>query len=73
MPVCHIFLQKKCTGKELFDLIVRTLGVRETWYFGLQYVDKKGVVSWLKFNKRVSTTKGKVRCKWNFRDICQQF
>ena len=73
MPVCHIFLQKKCTGKELFDLIVRTLGVRETWYFGLQYVDKKGVVSWLKFNKRVSTTKGKVRCKWNLRDSCQKF
>lgn len=46
-------VEKKCTGKELFDLIVRTLGVRETWYFGLQYADKKGVVSWLKFNKRV--------------------
>ncbi|XP_068680990.1 merlin-like isoform X1 [Montipora capricornis] len=46
-------VEKKCTGKELFDLIVRTLGVRETWYFGLQFEDKKGVGSWLKFNKRV--------------------
>ena len=56
VTICYLFLQKKCTGKELFDLIVRTLGVRETWYFGLQFEDKKGVGSWLKFNKRVGTT-----------------
>lgn len=46
-------LQRNCTGKELFDLVVRTLGVRETWYFGLQFVDRKNVVTWLKFNKKV--------------------
>ena len=32
---------------------MRTLGVRETWYFGLQFVDKKGVSTWVKFNKKV--------------------
>lgn len=46
-------LQRNFTGKELFDLVVRTLGVRETWYFGLQFVDRKNVVTWLKFNKKV--------------------
>jgi len=46
-------LQRNYTGKELFDLVVRTLGVRETWYFGLQFVDRKNVVTWLKFNKKV--------------------
>ena len=46
-------LQRNCTGKELFDLVVRTLGVRETWYFGLQFVDRKNVITWLKFNKKV--------------------
>ena len=53
--LCHFisFEQRSCTGKELFDLVVRTLGVRETWYFGLQFVDKKGVVTWIKFNKKV--------------------
>ena len=32
---------------------MRTLGVRETWYFGLQFVDKKAIVTWIKFNKKV--------------------
>ncbi|XP_073257289.1 merlin-like isoform X2 [Porites lutea] len=46
-------VERNCTGKELFDLVVRTLGVRETWYFGLQFVDRKNVITWLKFNKKV--------------------
>ena len=31
----------------------RTIGLRETWYFGLQYQDSKGYVAWLKLDKRV--------------------
>ena len=46
--------QNKSTGKELFDLVCRTIGLRETWYCGLQYADSKGYVCWLKPNKRVS-------------------
>ena len=30
-------LPVKATGQELFDLVTRTIGLRETWYFGLQY------------------------------------
>ncbi|XP_014092504.1 moesin/ezrin/radixin homolog 2 [Bactrocera oleae] len=41
------------TGQELFDLVCRTIGLRESWYFGLQYVDTRGHVSWLKMDKKV--------------------
>ncbi|TKS72617.1 Radixin ESP10 [Collichthys lucidus] len=42
------------TGKQLFDQIVKTIGLRETWFFGLQYMDSKGFSTWLKLNKRVT-------------------
>ena len=32
-------LSWKATGQELFDLVCRTIGLRETWYFGLQHQD----------------------------------
>ncbi|XP_054890359.1 moesin-like isoform X4 [Poeciliopsis prolifica] len=43
------------TGKQLFDQVVKTIGLRETWFFGLQYQDSKGFSTWLKMNKRVTT------------------
>lgn len=46
-------LDHKATGQELFDLVCRTIGLRESWYFGLQYVDSKGFVAWLKLDKKV--------------------
>ena len=46
-------LNWKATGQELFDLVCRTIGLRETWYFGLQFQDSKGYVAWLKLDKRV--------------------
>ncbi|GFO41272.1 merlin [Plakobranchus ocellatus] len=46
-------IEPKTTGKELFELVCRTIGLRETWYFGLQYEDSKGYVAWLKFDKKV--------------------
>ena len=33
--------------------VVRTIGLREIWFFGLQYTDTKGYVTWLKLNKKV--------------------
>ncbi|EPQ09309.1 Ezrin [Myotis brandtii] len=30
------------------------MGLRELWYFGLQYVDNKGFPTWLKLDKKVS-------------------
>ncbi|XP_015909486.1 merlin [Parasteatoda tepidariorum] len=46
-------LDLKATGRDLFDLVCRTIGLREVWYFGLQYVDNEGFVAWLKLDKRV--------------------
>ncbi|XP_015603515.1 merlin isoform X1 [Cephus cinctus] len=46
-------LEWRATGRDLFDLVCRTIGLRETWYFGLQYEDAKGFISWLKLDKKV--------------------
>jgi merlin protein len=46
-------LSVKATGQELFELVCRTIGLRETWYFGLQFQDSKGYVAWLKMDKKV--------------------
>lgn len=46
-------LEWNYTGRDLFDLVCRTIGLRETWYFGLQYEDTKGFISWLKLDKKV--------------------
>jgi len=46
-------LDYKATGQELFDLVCRTIGLRETWYFGLQFQDAKNYVAWLKLDKKV--------------------
>ncbi|XP_058473626.1 radixin-like isoform X1 [Solea solea] len=47
-------IQPNTTGKQLFDQVVRTVGLREVWFFGLQYVDSKGFITWLKLNKKVT-------------------
>ncbi|KAM9842547.1 ezrin a [Aulostomus maculatus] len=41
------------TGRQLFDQVARTIGLRELWYFGLQYVDSKGFMAWLNQDKKV--------------------
>ncbi|KAL3858190.1 hypothetical protein ACJMK2_012794 [Sinanodonta woodiana] len=46
-------IDQKAYGKDLFELVCKTIGLRETWYFGLQFVDSKGYISWLKFDKKV--------------------
>ncbi|XP_078699312.1 radixin-like isoform X7 [Branchiostoma floridae x Branchiostoma belcheri] len=46
-------IQTNTTGKQLFDQVVKTIGLREIWFFGLQYVDSKGYSTWLKLNKKV--------------------
>lgn len=46
-------IENKASGKELFELVCKTIGLRETWYFGLQFSDSKGYIAWLKFDKKV--------------------
>ncbi|XP_008397081.1 ezrin-like [Poecilia reticulata] len=40
-------------GRQLLEQVVRTIGLREIWYFGLQFVDNRGLVSWLAEDKKV--------------------
>uniref|UniRef100_A0A7N8X798 Ezrin b n=1 Tax=Mastacembelus armatus TaxID=205130 RepID=A0A7N8X798_9TELE len=48
-------IQPSTTGKQLFDQVVKTIGLREVWYFGLQHFDGKGYSTWLKLDKKVSS------------------
>ncbi|CAM6002208.1 unnamed protein product, partial [Sphagnum balticum] len=46
-------IERNAIGRDLFELVSRTIGLRETWYFGLQYVNTKGYVAWLKMEKKI--------------------
>lgn len=46
-------IQPSTSGKQLFDQVIKTTGLREVWYFGLQYMDTKGYPNWLKLDKKV--------------------
>jgi len=48
-------IQPNTTGKQLFEQVVKTIGLREIWYFGLQYEDKHEYKTWLKLNKKVNS------------------
>lgn len=39
-------------GKDLFDLVCKHLVLKETWFFGLQYL-ASGVDTWLKLDKKI--------------------
>lgn len=66
-------IQPNTTGKQLFDQVVKTIGLREIWFFGLQYVDSKGFITWLKLNKKVTSqdmkkeTAGSDKPSYNFK------
>ncbi|XP_022905556.1 moesin/ezrin/radixin homolog 1 isoform X2 [Onthophagus taurus] len=47
-------IQHTTTGKQLFDQVVKTIGLREVWFFGLQYTDSKGDLTWIKLYKKVT-------------------
>lgn len=47
-------IQPNTTGKQLIDQVVKTIGLREVWFFALQYTDSKGYTTWLKQKKKVS-------------------
>ncbi|KAI8752716.1 radixin [Biomphalaria glabrata] len=62
-------IQHSTTGKQLFDQVVKTIGLREIWFFGLQYIDSKGYSTWLKLNKKVMSqdVKKEVPLQFKFR------
>ncbi|KAF4526859.1 hypothetical protein B566_EDAN013913 [Ephemera danica] len=52
-------LEWKATGRNLFDLVCQLIGLRETWYFGLQYEHSKGFIAWLPWDKKVQEQAGR--------------
>ncbi|XP_017488769.1 PREDICTED: moesin/ezrin/radixin homolog 1 isoform X1 [Rhagoletis zephyria] len=48
-------IQHTTTGKQLFDQVVKTIGLREVWFFGLQYTDSKGDLTWIKLYKKTGS------------------
>ena len=46
-------IERSALGRDLFDLVCRTIGLREVHYFGLQYIDSKGFIAWLKMDKKI--------------------
>ncbi|XP_046847613.1 moesin-like [Xenia sp. Carnegie-2017] len=50
----RIPISQDTTGRELYYKVVSFIGLKEIWYFGLEYQDTKGFINWLKLNKKVS-------------------
>uniref|UniRef100_A0A914ZVB4 Moesin/ezrin/radixin homolog 1 n=2 Tax=Parascaris univalens TaxID=6257 RepID=A0A914ZVB4_PARUN len=48
-----IAIEPDWTGRQLYDTVCRIIGLREIWYFGLQFVNKKGIPCWLQMEKKV--------------------
>lgn len=73
-------IQSSTTGKELFEQVTKTIGLREVWYFGLSYTDTKGYVTWLNLKKKVthqdvkkeSPLQFKFRAKFHPEDVAQE-
>ena len=50
-------VQPNSSAQQVFNQVMKNLGLRETWYFGLQYVDNKGQKTWLKLKKKFEAHK----------------
>uniref|UniRef100_A0A023EV22 Moesin/ezrin/radixin homolog 1 n=1 Tax=Aedes albopictus TaxID=7160 RepID=A0A023EV22_AEDAL len=49
-------IQQSTTGKQLFDQVVKTIGLAGgVVYFGLQYTDSKGDLTWIKLYKKTGS------------------
>uniref|UniRef100_A0A336L331 Moesin/ezrin/radixin homolog 1 n=1 Tax=Culicoides sonorensis TaxID=179676 RepID=A0A336L331_CULSO len=70
-------IQHSTTGKQLFDQVVKTIGLREVWFFGLQYTDSKGDLTWIKLYKKVMNQDSdplqfKFRAKFYPEDVAEE-
>ena len=45
-------IQPNTTGKQLSHQVVKTIGLCEMWFFGLQCVGNKGFPTWFKLDKK---------------------
>ncbi|CAD6190444.1 unnamed protein product [Caenorhabditis auriculariae] len=49
----RIVLERTWTGRNLFDAVCRIIGLREVWFFGLQFTNKKRIPCWLQMDKTI--------------------
>ncbi|KAE9414555.1 hypothetical protein Angca_007685 [Angiostrongylus cantonensis] len=47
----RIVIEASWTGRHLFDAVCRIIGLREVWFFGLQFNNKKGLPCWLQMDR----------------------
>uniref|UniRef100_A0A3B5LCT5 FERM domain-containing protein n=1 Tax=Xiphophorus couchianus TaxID=32473 RepID=A0A3B5LCT5_9TELE len=60
-------------GRQLLEQVARTIGLREIWYFGLQFVDNRGLASWLVEDKKVTEQNVKNETPLQFRFRVQYY
>ncbi|KAJ1363258.1 hypothetical protein KIN20_023085 [Parelaphostrongylus tenuis] len=49
----RIVIEASWTGRHLFDAVCRIIGLREVWFFGLQFTNKKGLPCWLQMDREI--------------------
>ncbi|WKY00625.1 hypothetical protein Q1695_015000 [Nippostrongylus brasiliensis] len=49
----RIVIETSWTGRHLFDAVCRIIGLREVWFFGLQFTNKKALPCWLQMDKEI--------------------
>ncbi|CAD5221821.1 unnamed protein product [Bursaphelenchus xylophilus] len=52
--ITAINIELDWTGRQLFDAVCRIIGLREIWYFGLQFLNKSNISVWLQMEKLVA-------------------
>ncbi|KAI1717283.1 ezrin/radixin/moesin family domain-containing protein [Ditylenchus destructor] len=50
----NIMIEANWTGRQLFDTVCRIIGLREIWYFGLRFSNKKELPCWLQMDKKIN-------------------
>lgn len=48
-----ISMDRDALGQDLFDTVCKIIGLREVWYFGLCFTNRKGYTCWLQLDKKV--------------------
>lgn len=46
-------VDRDAPGQQLFDTICKIIGLREVWYFGLCFTNRKGYTCWLQLDKKI--------------------
>ncbi|PAV87959.1 hypothetical protein WR25_20246 [Diploscapter pachys] len=48
-----IVIEPTWTGRHLYEAACRIIGLRESWFFGLQFTNKKQLPCWLQMDKQI--------------------